>query len=374
MPSGEEILQWGGLFLLVAFMGRQAIGLIFRLPLLEQINRHADKKLPTLSWYVFVAGCLFLIGERFNFSDSVNNFLNNVLVSLTSLAFFWLARRFGDGILGTGPAREWLDANSLYEIVKRVMHIIFYALTGMALLQIWGIPVVPLLGGLGLLGIAVALGAQDLFQNLLAGFVIITEKRFEKGDTIEVEGIVQGTVEHIGLRSTRIRRFDQIAVVVPNSTFSASPLCNWTSRPFRRIYWKIGLEYDSTIDQLQKICADIRNWITESGDFQPHEKHGIYVYVNGFSDSSIDILLYCFTTTLDWAKCLKIQEKLALKIMEIVAHHGASFAFPSRTIYVRKEEKEEKEENSLSSFFSAPRSVSEAASVTASERRENPIK
>ena len=127
-------------------------------------------------------------------------------------------------------------------------------LTGLAtVLQIWGIQIGPIIAGFGLFGVAVALGAQDLFKNLLGGISILVERRFAIGDWIEVDGVVSGTIEQIGFRSTRVRRFDLVPVIVPNNMFSDHALVNYSQMTHRRIYWKVGLEYRTTSMQLRKV-------------------------------------------------------------------------------------------------------------------------
>ena len=114
---------------------------------------------------------------------------------------------------------------------------------------------------------AVALGAQDLFKNLISGILIIAEKRFNIGDWIKVEGVVEGTVEAIGFRSTFVRRFDKAPVFVPNAKLSDNSLINFSSMSHRRIYWRIGVEYRTTIEMLREIRNNIENYILESDAF-----------------------------------------------------------------------------------------------------------
>lgn len=201
-------------------------------------------------------------------------------------------------------------------------------------LEIWGIKIGPILAGLGLLGVAVALGAQDLFKNLISGLLIIWEKRFNIGDWILVDGVVEGTVEEMGLRSTIVRRFDKAPVYVPNHKLADSAVINFSSMTNRRVFWHIGVEYRTTIDQLRRIRDGIEAYIIENDEFAKPDELPTFVRVDRFSDSSIDIMLYCFTRTVVWGQWLEIKERLALKIKEIVEGAGTSFAFPSRTVYL----------------------------------------
>jgi len=202
-------------------------------------------------------------------------------------------------------------------------------------LEIWGIQVGPILAGLGLFGVAVALGAQDLFKNLIAGILIIAERRFNKGDWIRVDGVVEGTVEQIGFRSTMVRRFDKAPVYVPNTDLSENAVTNFTAMTHRRIYWHIGVEYSTTLDQLKAIRDQIEAYIFNEAEFANPEDVSTFVRIDRFSNSSIDIMLYCFTNTTNWGEWLEIKERLAYKVKQIVEGTGTGFAFPSQSLYVQ---------------------------------------
>ena len=222
------------------------------------------------------------------------------------------------------------------EIVRWLMTIARWGiiLTGAAtVLQIWGIQIGPIIAGFGLFGVAVALGAQDLFKNLLGGVSILVERRFKIGDWVRVESIVEGTVEDIGFRSTRIRRFDQVPVVVPNNFFADYALINFSEMNYRRIFWQIGVEYQTSSAQLRVICGQIKSWLDDNANFISDDRVPCLIFVDGFNDSSIDIMVYCFTETTDWQEWLTQKQDLAYAIKEIVEGAGTGFAFPSRTIY-----------------------------------------
>jgi MscS family membrane protein len=228
-------------------------------------------------------------------------------------------------VLFSAAMRDWL---------LKVIKSIFIFIGCATILEIWGIKIGPILAGLGLFGVAVALGAQDLFKNLISGLLIISEKRFNIGDWILVDGVVEGTVEDIGFRSTIIRRFDKAPVYVPNANLSDSAVTNFSAMTHRRIYWHIAVEYRTTIDQLREIRDRIEEYIIDNNEFANPNEVPTFVRIDRFSDSSIDIMLYCFTHSIVWGQWLEIKERLALQIKEIVEGAGSSFAFPSRTIYI----------------------------------------
>ena len=230
----------------------------------------------------------------------------------------------------------WLIHQALVLWLTRSLKYLIIFLGAVAVLETWGIKIGPVIAGLGLFGVAVALGAQDLFKNLISGIMIILEKRFELNDIIEVPGQAMGVVEHIGFRSTLIRKFDSTPISIPNYVFSDTSIVNFSDRKYRRIKWIIGLTYNTSTNQLKEICQMIDSFISSNDNFIVNDIYKIYVRVEKFNDSSIDVLIQTFTNTNDWDKYLKIKEELALMIKDIVEKNNSSFAFPSQSIYMEK--------------------------------------
>jgi MscS family membrane protein len=218
--------------------------------------------------------------------------------------------------------------------ITKSLKILIIILGAAAVLELWGIKIGPIIAGLGLFGIAVALGAQDLFKNLISGILVLVEKRFKVGDWIVVENIIEGIVERIGFRSTVIRKFDKSLAIIPNFQFAENAVINVSEKTNWGISWIITLQYNTTIDQLKKIRDEIEKYITTHKDFKVNM--GYAVRVDKFSDSSIDMFVRCFTVTDDWGEWLGVKERLALEIKQIVEKNNASFAFPSQSIYVEK--------------------------------------
>ena len=156
-------------------------------------------------------------------------------------------------------------------------------------------------------------------------------------DVISVPGHTEGTVEHIGFRSTLIRKFDSTPITIPNYIFAEAPILNYTNRNYRRINWIIGLEYNSTLDQIKSLTESISSYLANNKNFIVNDNYKSFVRLEKFNDSSIDILVLCFTSTKDWDKYLEIKEDLGLFIKEKIENLGRSFAFPTRSIFIEKE-------------------------------------
>ncbi|WP_281301460.1 MULTISPECIES: mechanosensitive ion channel family protein [unclassified Iodidimonas] len=277
---------------------------------------------------------IFFATSALNVGEDVEAFFNHINRSLVTFTLFWTLHRIVSPIGGILMHSRGILTPAMVDWIIKSAKVAFILLGSAAILEIWGIAVAPIIAGLGLFGVAVALGAQDLFKNLISGLFVIGERRFHPGDWISVDGVVEGDVEEIGFRTTKIRRFDKAPVYVPNSKLSDNAVTNFQRMTYRRIKWIIGLEYRTTGDQLRRIRDGIEAYILESDDFAKPEMASTFVRIDAFSANSIDILLYCFTRTTKWGEWLEVKERLAFKIKDIVEEAGAGFAFPSRSLYV----------------------------------------
>lgn len=259
---------------------------------------------------------------------------DSIVETLVIFALFWALHNAVEPIAHLfGPLRRALNPVMIDWLAKS-LRILFIIIGVAAGLQAWGIPVAPVIGGLGLLGVAVGLGAQDLFKNLIAGILILTEKRFVPGEWIKVDGVVEGTVEQINFRSTLVRRFDKGPVFVPNAQLADKPVTNFSRMTHRRIKWIIGVEYKTSTEQLAYIRDKVLDWVLTHPEFAKPPEVSTFMRVDSFGPSSIDFFLYCFTTTTNWGEWLRIKEELAFAIKKIVEEAGTSFAFPSTTLYL----------------------------------------
>ncbi|MBO6541590.1 MAG: mechanosensitive ion channel family protein [Alphaproteobacteria bacterium] len=309
------------------------------------IGRWVSSTKTTLDDYLFEAiadplrATFIVIGvffglEFLDLEGTAAVFADNLTRTLIAITIFWALR---NAVKPLSILLRELENILTHEMVDWLVTGIRWAVIlvgGATVLQIWGIQVAPIIAGLGLFGVAVALGAQDLFKNLIAGLSILIEKRYRKGDWVLVDGIVEGTVETIGFRSTTVRRFDKAPVYVPNQILSDGAVTNFSEMTHRRIYWKIGVEYRTTREQLETVRNGIESYLLESDKFGKPPEVPLFVRIDAFNDSSIDIMVYCFTKTTNWGEWLEIKEQLALALKTIVEEAGTGFAFPSQSVYV----------------------------------------
>lgn len=217
----------------------------------------------------------------------------------------------------------------IFPFISKVFQAIIIALSISVVFAIWDYNINGFVAGLGVGGAAMALAAKDTIANIFGGVVIILDKPFSIGDYIKTSN-VEGIVEDITIRSTRIRTIDKALVTEPNASLSNSAVINWTKRDMRRINFVLGVTYNSTQDSL-KICVDkIRDMLIDDHDIH---NDNILVYFDSFGPSSLDISITCFANTVDLEEFMKIKQNVNLKIMGILEEEGVSLAFPSTSVY-----------------------------------------
>jgi len=299
-------------------------------------NKIVEAITPTIRFIPIILG-IFFASQALNLEGMLAVFMSRLVRSLIAYTIFAALHRVLTPIQAVSKKLEKLLSKTMMEWIFKFIKVVVVFVGGAVILEIWGIAIGPLLAGLGLFGAAVALGAQDLFKNLIGGATVIAEKRFHPGDWIKVDGVVEGTVEDIGFRSTRVRRFDKAPVFVPNADLSDATITNFSRMTNRRIYWKIGVTYDTNREQLILIRDEIANYLATNEAFEKPPKVSTFVRIDSFNDSSIDFMIYCFTKTTDWGEWLEVKETFALEIKDIVENKAkASFAFPSQSLYIEK--------------------------------------
>ncbi len=246
----------------------------------------------------------------------------------------WFAVRMVDGLAEVWKRKAALTETKLDDqlvpIVQRSSKVFLIIVGVVLVLQNMGYSVGSLLAGLGIGGLAVAMAAKDTMANLFGSLVVFLDKPFQIGDWIEMNG-VEGTVEEVGLRTTRIRTFANSLITVPNMLFTSTSINNWSRMKKRRIKMTIGVTYSTEPEKLDNLVNKIRQIIVED-----EKIHNDFYLVNfdNFGPSGLDIFIYCFTVSTIWGEFLQAKQELMLKIMRTVHNMGLSFAFPTQTIHI----------------------------------------
>ncbi|MEE2676916.1 MAG: mechanosensitive ion channel family protein [Planctomycetota bacterium] len=270
--------------------------------------------------------------------------LSLLLIVTVALKFFtvvasvWTAFRFIDWIAtvitrkAAGTETKFDDL--LIPLVRKALKA-FSICVGLVLFaDVFQLDVTALIGGLGIGGAALAFASQDTLSNLFGSLTVLADRPFEIGDWIVSDG-VEGTVENVGMRSTRVRTFYNSVIVLPNSRLTTAVVDNMGKREFRRFTTKLGVQYDTTPEQLEAFCEAIREIIRR----HPYTRKDYFqVYVNDLAASSIDILLYMFFECTDWPTELRERHRLLTDIMRVAHRLGVQFAFPTQTLHLFQEE------------------------------------
>ncbi|MGE0552306.1 MAG: mechanosensitive ion channel family protein [Gemmatimonadales bacterium] len=205
--------------------------------------------------------------------------------------------------------------------------------------QFLNIDIVPLLTGLGIGGLAFAFAAKDTIENLFGSVAVILDRPFEVGDWI-VTGDVEGTVETMGFRSTRVRTFHNSQVTVPNAALVRATVDNYGRRRYRRWKTLLGVQYDTSPEKLLAFTEGLRELVKQ----HPYTRKDYYqIWCNDFADSSINVLLYVFFEVPDWSTELRERERLLIDVVRLADRLGVQFAFPTQTVHLFKEEHREPE-------------------------------
>lgn len=268
----------------------------------------------------------------------VFRFLSHVTTGLTIIAGIWLLMRLTD-VGATMIERQLLArgqaiAMSVVPLGRRVTKVVLAALAILVILQNFGFNVASLIAGLGIGGLAFALAAQKSLENLFGGVTLIADRPVQVGDFCRFGDRI-GTVEEVGLRSTRVRTLERTVVSIPNAEFANMQIENFARRDRVWFHPTIGVRYETTPDQMRFLLTELKKLLVGHPKVLPDPARVRFVGLGAFS---LDIEIFAYVATSDFNEYLAIQEDLLLRIIDVVDRSGTGFAFPSRTIYAAKDE------------------------------------
>ncbi|MEO0596513.1 MAG: mechanosensitive ion channel family protein, partial [Chloroflexota bacterium] len=213
----------------------------------------------------------------------------------------------------------------------RVVFKVFVVVMGaLIIVQEFGYSIAGLVASFGIVGLAISLAAQDTAANIIGFTSIVSDNPLHVGEYV-IAGDVTGTVEEVGVRTTRIRKLDQSLVTVPNATLTGGAVTNWSRLTKRRLDFYVGLTYNTSASQMRAVIGDIRDMLKERENVDPES---VIVHFVEFGDSSLKIRIIAYVLLQDWGEFTAEQENINLRIMEIVEDHKLSMAFPSTSLYI----------------------------------------
>lgn len=220
----------------------------------------------------------------------------------------------------------------LAPMIRKSLRIFIVVMASLMAIQSFGYPITGVLASLGIGGLALALAAKDTVSNIFGSLMIIFDRPFHVGDWIQA-GDMEGTVEEIGFRSTKIRTFAKTLIAVPNNVIANMALNNYSRMPKRRIKLTVGITYATRPEQMREAVRRIRDLLKNHPAI---DQEFSLVNFTDFGPSSLDIMVYCFTTTTVWGDYLDARQDVCLQIMDILEDMGLEIAFPSRSIYLQQ--------------------------------------
>ncbi len=342
-----ENWQWIGMFCII-FLGlgisrlvtnilRKSITLIFKREDLSIDTGIESRFLKPIS--ITLTSWSWWIGlTTLGLPGNARLFLLVTVKVITAISGIWAGYRLMDLVGNYLQAKAELTENKfddlLVPLVTRTLKVLAIAIGLVFIADIFALDIDKILAGLGIGGLAFALAAKDTISNIFGSLTILIDRPFQIGDWVTI-GAADGTVESVGVRSTRIRTFYNSLISIPNSQLITATIDNWGARKFRRITCKIGVTYDTPPDKIDAFCEGIREIIRK----HPYSrKDYFHVYLNEFANSSLNILLYCFVQTPDWSTELREKHRLFNDIIRLAKQLGVEFAFPTQTLFVRNEE------------------------------------
>lgn len=287
-------------------------------------------------WLVLAYALLALLDIGDDLRLTVSQAADTGVLVFLGWAGFGIIRETEAEMLSDSRGKRDSDDRATVKAVGQLARFALVLLLALMILQSLDISVSGLLAFGGVGGIAVGFAARDVLANFLGGLTIFMDRPFTVGDWIRSpDREIEGTVENIGWRMTRIRTFDQRPLYVPNSVFSSVSIENPSRMNNRRIYETIGIRYDD-VAQMDGICKAVRAML------ENHEaidlNRTLMVNFVSCGASSLDFFIYTFTKTTDWVQYHAIKHEILMKIVDIIAEHGAEIAFPSQTLYIPQEE------------------------------------
>jgi MscS family membrane protein len=335
-------LSLAGWIVLVAIVGISALaGFVATWTILFVLKRWRSRfgrllnRFVTGPFRLMIAVLVFSgIREQFSASLALQAVLGALENTLLILSVAWTLLRLVD-VSGQAVRERLLRRGQTQGIAlipgaARGAKVVLVACAVVFMMQTFGYEVTALMAGLGIGGVAVALAAQRSLENLIGGVTIYADQPLRVGDFCRFGDRV-GTVEAVGLRSTRVRTLDRTIVSIPNADFSDRELENYSARDKIWFHPRIGLRYETSPDQIRYILVEVRKMLYSHPRVDPDPARVRFV---SFGAYSLDLDIFAYVKTTDYGEYLEIAEDLNLRIMDIVAEAGSSFAFPSQTTYV----------------------------------------
>ncbi|MCP4638992.1 MAG: mechanosensitive ion channel family protein [bacterium] len=345
-----ENYQWCGLFLIILAgmaVSRLLAGMVVlalrrwfrhqRMSLDQKLERDFVRpiRIALMAWVWFLAL------KSIALPSDTYYYLRIIVATISAAGGVWAFYRMVD-ILGQYLAERAARTENKFDdilvpLFTRSLKVFVGAFGIVFVAEVAGFRPTSVLAGLGIGGLAFALAAKDTVANIFGSLTILLDRPFQIGDWVIV-GDVEGSVESVGIRSTRIRTFYNSLISLPNSQLISATVDNMGARRYRRVSTKLGVTYDTPPEKIEAFCEGVRELIRQ----HPYTRKDYYhVWLNEFASDSLNILLYCFWETPEWSTELRERHRLFLDIIRLAKSLGVEFAFPTQTLHLRRDSVDE---------------------------------
>jgi len=356
------------LFLVIYFIRKVLFDLIesnlSKIKSLKKYSKDILNSIRKLLESVFIVINIELTLYVYNDFSSMGNFstyFNMLYAFLVTFIVYTTLNTIANIKLQAISTQEKKIKNEVINVSIKLLNFLIWIIGVLVILHIAGVELTAVISGLGIGGLAVALASKDSLANFFGTLSILFSDVFSQGDWIEVDG-KQGTVVEIGLRVTKLRTFDNALIAIPNAVLANKDVRNWNKRSLgRRIKMHVGVKYDSKRENIQNAISQIYNMLDQhpgiatknteysysqtskkarvivSKDDEEGIKKTLLVYLDEFGDSSINILIYCFSKSVAWQEWLEVKQDVMFNIMDILEKNSLEFAFPSVSLYHENE-------------------------------------
>lgn len=328
------------------FAGIFIFFLLFKTGIINRLEKLAKKSKTTwddliidfiksIGWFFYLVISLYVAAQFLTLPELANKIFYYATIVL---AVFYIAKGISKAIehfvkiqVKKRGEKQKLENTSMMKVFGLLAKLIVWTIALLMILSNFGIEITPLVASLGIGGIAIALALQSILGDLFSAFVIYFDKPFKEGDFIIV-GKDMGVVKHIGIKSTRIETLQGQELVVSNKELTSTRINNYKRMQKRRIQFNFGVEYSTTskkLDKIKKIVKDIFDKVEEADLDRVHFKE--------FADSSLNYEVVYYVNTSNYNKYMDVQEEINLRIVKEFEKAKINFAFPSRTVYLRKD-------------------------------------
>ena len=272
----------------------------------------------------------------FNLENFPTNFIGKSYTVLLGLILVWGVYRLVDVVAHyideLVSSKDEELKGQFVPLIKKALRIFVVVVGALTVLATIGVNITGLAALLSVGALAISMGAKDSVANLVGTVNILSDRPYKVGDWITVGSDIDGDVEEIGFRSTKIRMFDKTLMTVPNGTLATETIKNWSRMPMRRIKMTIGITYDATPDQIREALKRIETLLKED---EGVDQEYMLVQFTDFGPSSLDVFLYYFSKSTVWKEYLDTRERVNLKIMECLEEMGLELAFPTQTMHLK---------------------------------------